>query len=125
MFLHVTLHDNKATVLSKRKTGTDTIDFYNYFAKYRSSHEKPLLELSNYPADEAIKIISEQPLANQFFLDCIDTHRENDQAAAKETLVYTYNLVLNAFSDIDAGLSVHSDTDTQGIERSRALFEAS
>lgn len=124
MFLQVTLHDNKATVLSKRKTGTDTIDFYNYFAKYRSSHEKPLLELSNYPADEAINIISGQPIANQFFSDSIDTHQKNNQATTKEVLVYTRNLVQQAFSDIDAALSMSPDTDTQRAERSRALFRA-
>lgn len=32
MLLQVTLHDSKATILSKRKVGADTIDFYNYFA---------------------------------------------------------------------------------------------
>jgi hypothetical protein len=44
MLLQVTLHDSKATILSKRKVGADTIDFYNYFAKYRPSPEKALLE---------------------------------------------------------------------------------
>ena len=37
MLLQVTLHDNKATVISKQEIGTETIDFYNYFAKYRLS----------------------------------------------------------------------------------------
>lgn len=125
MLLQVALHNNKATILSKQKAGTATIDFYNYFAKYHLSPEGPLLELSNFPADEAIEIIFGQPLINQFFSDYIETHQESNQAAAKDALVYTYNLIQRAFSDIDAGLSVHSDTDTQGIERSRALFEAS
>lgn len=125
MLLQVTLHDNEATILSKQKTGTATIDFYNYFSKYRLSPEKTLLKLSYCLGDKAVEIVSEQLLVSQFFSDCIDTHQENNLAAAKDALVYTYNLIQRAFSDIDAGLSVHSDTDTQGIERSRALFEAS
>ena len=75
MLLQVTLHDSKATILSKRIVGADTIDFCNYFAKYRPSPEKTLLELSNYPADEAVKIISEQPLVNQFFSNYISCKR--------------------------------------------------
>lgn len=71
MLLQVTLHDNKATVISKQEIGTETIDFYNYFAKYRLSPKEQLLTLSNCPDKEAIEIISGQPLVNQFFLDCI------------------------------------------------------
>lgn len=33
MLLQVTLHDSKATILSKRIVGADTIDFYNYFER--------------------------------------------------------------------------------------------
>lgn len=124
MLLQVALHDNKATALSKHKIGTDTIDFYNYFTKHRPSPEEPLLELSNFPANEAIKIISGQPLVNQFFSDYIDTSQENNQAATKEALAYTCNLIQGTFSDLDAALSVYSDADTQRAERGRALFKA-
>lgn len=97
MLLQVDLHNNKATILSKQKIGTATINFYNYFAKFRLLPEKPLLGLSNYSTSETIKIISGQPLVNQFFSDCIDTHRENGQAAAKEALAYTCNLFRRCF----------------------------
>ena len=66
MLLQVALHNNKATILSKQKAGTATIDFYNHFAKYHLSPEGPLLELSNFPADEAIEIIFGQPLISSF-----------------------------------------------------------
>ena len=33
MLLQVVLHGGKATVLSKREIGADTINFYNYFAR--------------------------------------------------------------------------------------------
>lgn len=122
MLLQVALHNNKATILSKQKAGIATIDFYNHFAKYHLSPEKTFPGLSNCTDNEAIKIISGQRLVNQFFLDCINTYQKNDQAAAKEALAYTCNLVQGACSDIDAALSVHSDTDTQGNEKSRALF---
>lgn len=122
MLLQVALHDNKATVLSKHKIGTDTIDFYNYFTKHRPSPEEPLLELSNFPANEAIKIISGQPLVNQSILGCIDTYQESNQAVAKEALTYACNLIQNAFSDLDAALPSHPDTDTQRIEGRQALF---
>ena len=69
MLLQVTLHDNKATVISKQEIGTETIDFYNYFAKYRLSPKEQLLTLSNCPDKEAIEIISGQSLVKQFFLD--------------------------------------------------------
>lgn len=120
MLLQVALHDDKATILSKHKVGTDTIDFYNYFVKYRLSPEEPLLELSSLPADKTIKIISGQSLVNQFFSDCIDTHQESNQAATKQALMYACNLIQNAFSDLDAALLAHSDT--QEAEGSRALF---
>lgn len=67
MLLQVALHDNKATVISKQEIGTETIDFYNYFAKYRLSPKEQLLTLSNCPDKEAIEIISGQPLVNQSF----------------------------------------------------------
>jgi hypothetical protein len=97
ILLQVNLHNGKATILSKQQAGTDSIDFYNYFVKYHLPPEKPLLGLSNYSTSETIKIISGQPLVNQFFSDCIDTHQENDQAAAKEALTYTCNLFSRCF----------------------------
>lgn len=124
MLLQVALHNNKATVLSKHKIGTATIDFYNYFVKYRLSPEEPLLGLSNYSTSETIEIISGQPLVSQFFSNCIDTHQENDPAANKDAIAYTCNLIQRAFSDIDAGLSVSPGADTQRAEKSRALFRA-
>lgn len=124
ILLQVNLHNSKATVLSKHKIGTDTIDFYNYFTKHRPSPEEPLLELSNFPANEAIKIISGQPLVNQFFSDYIDTSQENNQATAKEALAYTHNLVQNVFSDIDAALAMHSGVNAKGFEGNQMLFGA-
>lgn len=106
MLLQVTLHDNKATVISKQEIGTETIDFYNYFAKYRLSPKEQLLTLSNCPDKEAIEIISGQPLVNQFFLDCINSrttiYPQSKQSATEEALTYTCNLVQYAFSDLDA-----------------------
>lgn len=124
ILLQVNLHNGKATILSKQQAGTDSIDFYNYFTKHRLSPEEPLLELSNFPANEAIKIISGQPLVNQFFSDYIDTSQENNQATAKEALAYTHNLVQNAFSDIDAALAMHSGVNAEGFEGNQMLFGA-
>ena len=106
MLLQVALHDNKATVISKQEIGTETINFYNYFAKYRLSPKEQLLTLSNCPDKEAIEIISGQSLVKQFFLDYIngrtDIYPQSKQAATKEALTYTRNLVQHAFSDLDA-----------------------
>lgn len=124
ILLQVNLHNGKATILSKQQAGTDSIDFYNYFTKHRPSPEEPLLELSNFPANEAIIIISGQPLVNQFFSDYIDTSQENNQATAKEALAYTHNLVQNAFSDIDAALAMHSGVNAEGFEGNQMLFGA-
>lgn len=71
MLLQVVLHGGKATVLSKREIGADTINFYNYFARYCLSPEEPLLKLLNCADDEAIEIISGQPLVKQ--LSCWGT----------------------------------------------------
>ena len=101
MLLQVTLHDNKATVISKQEIGTETIDFYNYFAKYRLSPKEQLLTLSNCPDKEAIEIISE------------------------EALTYTCNLVQYAFSDLDAAFSERpgtDDTSTQRFDKTVYLF---
>ena len=42
MLLQVDLYDNKATVRSKQEIGTETINFYNYFAQYRLSPKEQL-----------------------------------------------------------------------------------
>ena len=129
MLLQVALHDNKATVISKQEIGTETIDFYNYFAKYRLSPKEQLLTLSNCPDKEAIEIISGQPLVNQFFLDCInsrtDIYPQSKQAATEEALTYTRNLVQYAFSDLDAAFSERpgtDDTSTQRFDKTVYLF---
>lgn len=49
MLLQVALHDNKATVISKQETGTETIDFYNYFAKYRLSPKDATFDVVKLP----------------------------------------------------------------------------
>lgn len=129
MLLQVTLHDNKATVISKQEIGTETIDFYNYFAKYRLSPKEQLLTLSNCPDKEAIEIISGQPLVNQFFLDCINSrttiYPQSKQSATEEALTYTCNLVQYAFSDLDAAFSERpgtDDTSTQRFDKTVYLF---
>lgn len=129
MLLQVALHDNKATVISKQEIGTETIDFYNYFAKYRLSPKEQLLTLSNCPDKEAIEIISGQPLVNQFFLDYInsrtDIYPQSKQAATEEALTYTRNLVQYVFSDLDAAFSERpgaDDTNTQRFNKTVYLF---
>lgn len=103
MLLQVTLHNSKTTVLSRREIGTDTINFYNYFAKYRLSPEEPVLKLANYPDDEALEIISGQPLVNQFYMASISNY-ENSQDA-KEALTHARNHLQRAFSDLDDAFS--------------------
>lgn len=114
MLLQVALHNSKATVLSKRKIGTDTINFYNYFSKDWLLPEGRLLKLSNCSDDEAIDIIFGQPLVKQFCLDSsssrADASTQSNQAAAKEALTYTRNLVQQAFSELDAVFSELHDT---------------
>ena len=129
MLLQVDLYDNKATVRSKQEIGTETINFYNYFAQYRLSPKEQLLKLSNCPDKEAIEIISGQPLANQFFLDYInsrtDIYPQSKQAATEEALTYTLNLVQYAFSDLDAAFSERpgaDDTSTQRFDKTVYLF---
>ena len=129
MLLQVDLYDNKATVRSKQEIGTETINFYNYFAQYRLSPKEQLLKLSNCPDKEAIEIISGQPLVNQFFLDYIngrtDIYPQSKQAATEEALTYTLNLVQYAFSDLDAAFSERpgaDDTSTQRFDKTVYLF---
>ena len=129
MLLQVALHDNKATVISKQEIGTETINFYNYFAKYRLSPKEQLLTLSNCPDKEAIEIISGQSLVKQFFLDYIngrtDIYPQSKQAATEEALTYTRNLVQHAFSDLDAAFSERpgaDDTSTQRFDKTVYLF---
>ncbi len=114
MLLQVALHNSKATVLSKREIGTDTINFYNYFSKDWLLPEGRLLKLSNCSDDEAIDIIFGQPLVKQFRLDSsssrADASTQSNQAAAKEALTYTRNLVQQAFSELDAVFSELHDT---------------
>ena len=101
MLLQVDLYDNKATVRSKQEIGTETINFYNYFAQYRLSPKEQLLKLSNCPDKEAIEIISGQPLANQFFLDYInsrtDIYPQSKQAATEEALTQSCSVCLFGF----------------------------
>lgn len=104
MLMQVALQDDKAIVLSKQEIGTESINFYNYFAKCRLSPEEQLLKLSNCSDDEALKIITGQPLANQFYSDAISNY-ENDQADTQEALTHTRNLIQQAFSDLDDAIS--------------------
>lgn len=124
MLLQVALHNSKATVLSKREIGTDTINFYNYFSKDWLLPEGRLLKLSNCSDDEAIDIIFGQPLVKQFCLDSsssrADALTQRNQAAAKEALTYTRNLAQQAFSELDAVFSEFHDT--KGPDDSKVVF---
>lgn len=111
MLLQVALHDGKATVLSKQEIGTESINFYNYFAKYRLSPEEPILKLSSCSNSEAIEIISEQPIVNQFYSDTVSNH-ENDQANTKEALTHIRNLIQQTFSDLDDAFSERTGSCT-------------
>lgn len=114
----------KATILSKREIGADTINFYNYFARYCLSPEEPLLKLLNCADNEAIEIISGQPLVKQFCWDssssCTDALTQRNQATAKEALTYTRNLTQQAFSELDAVFSEFHDT--KGPDGSKVVF---
>lgn len=124
MLLQVALHNSKATILSKREIGADTINFYNYFSKDWLLPEGRLLKLSNCSDDEAIDIIFGQPLIKQFCLDTsssrADASTQSNQAAAKEALTYTRNLVQQAFSELDAVFSEFHDT--KGPDGSQIAF---
>lgn len=129
MLLHVAIHNNKATVISKQEIGTATIDFYNHFARYRSSPEKSNLRLSQCPDEEAAEIISRQPLAYQFFLDCIDIRpgasTQGEQTATEKALANTRNFVQKVFSDLDGVFSEMSGangTNTLQLNKTAHLF---
>lgn len=104
MLMQVALQGDKAIVLSKQEIGTESINFYNYFAKYRLSPEEPILKLSSCSDAEAIEIISGQPIVNLFYTDFISNY-ENDQANTKEALTHTRNLVQQTFSDLGDAFS--------------------
>lgn len=124
MLLQVALHNSKATVLSKREIGTDTIKFYNYFSKDWLLPEGRLLKLSNCSDDEAIDIIFGQPLVKQFCWDSsssrADVSTQRNQAAAKEALTHTRNLVQQAFSELDTVFSEYHDT--KGPDGSKVVY---
>lgn len=130
MLLQVALHNSKATVLSKRGIGADTINFYNYFSKDWLLPEGRLLKLSNCSDDEAIDIIFDQPLVKQFCLDSsssrADASTQRNQAAAKEALTYTRNLVQQVFSELDSAISEHLSTNNpdthKKLDNSKVVF---
>jgi len=109
MLLQLDLSTSSPTIVSKQGIGTATIDFYNYFSCYRSSPKEEFLNLLSRPDKEVLEIISEQSLANQFFLDYANSHQcistKNQQDSTKEALTYTCNLIQSAFSDLNAVFS--------------------
>lgn len=100
MLLQLDLSTSNPNIVSKQGIGTATIDFYNYFSRYRSSPKEEFLNLLSRPDKKVLEIISEQSLANQFFLDYANSHQcistKNQQNATKEALTYTCNLIQNA-----------------------------
>lgn len=117
MLLQLDLSTSSPTIVSKRGIGTATINFYNYFSRYRSSPKEEFLNLLSRPDKEVLEIISEQSLANQFFLDYTSSRQrqgisvENQQNATKEALTYTCNLIQSAFSDLNAVFSECSNVN--------------
>ena len=67
------------------------------------------MKLANCPDDEAVEIISGQPIVSEFYLDSISNY-QSGQAAAKEALTHTCNLIQQAFSDLDEAFSEHNGT---------------
>ena len=107
-----------------------TIDFYNYFSRYRSSPKEEFLNLLSRPDKEALEIISEQSLANQFFLDYTSSRQgisvKNQQNATKEALTYTCNLIQSTFSDLNAVFSECSNVnkaDTPQSDKASNMFK--
>lgn len=130
MLLQLDLSTSSPTIVSKQGIGTATIDFYNYFSCYRSSPKEEFLNLLSRPDKEVLEIISEQSLANQFFLDYANSHQcistKNQQDSTKEALTYTCNLIQSAFSDLNAVFSECSNVnkaDTLQSDKALNLFK--
>lgn len=130
MLLQLDLSTSSPTIVSKQGIGTATIDFYNYFSCYRSSPKEEFLNLLNRPDKEVLEIISEQSLANQFFLDYANSHQcistKNQQDSTKEALTYTCNLIQSAFSDLNAVFSECSNVnkaDTLQSDKASNMFK--
>lgn len=130
MLLQLDLSTSSPTIVSKQGIGTATIDFYNYFSRYRSSPKEEFLNLLSRPDKKVLEIISEQSLANQFFLDYANSHQcistKNQQDSTKEALTYTCNLIQSAFSDLNAVFSECSNVnkaDTLQSDKALNLFK--
>lgn len=125
MLLQLDLSTSSPTIVSKQGIGTATIDFYNYFSRYRSSPKEEFLNLLSRPDKKVLEIISEQSLANQFFLDYASSHQgisvKNQQNATKEALTYTCNLIQSAFSDLNAAFSERSNVNKANTPQSNNL----
>lgn len=130
MLLQLDLSTSSPTIVSKQGIGTETINFYNYFSRYRSSPKEESLNLLSRPDKEVLEIISEQSLANQFFLDYANSRQgisvKNQQNATKEALTYTCNLIQSTFSDLNAVFSEYSNAnkaDTLQSDKAPNLFK--
>lgn len=125
MLLQLDLSTSSPTIVSKRGIGTATINFYNYFSRYRSSPKEESLNLLSRPDKEVLEIISEQSLANQFFLDYASSRQgisvKNQQNATKEALTYTCNLIQSAFSDLNAAFSERFNVNKANTPQSNNL----
>lgn len=130
MLLQLNLSTSSPTIVSKQGIGTATINFYNYFSRYRSSPKEESLNLLSRPDKEVLEIISEQSLANQFFLDYTSSRQgisvKNQQNATKEALTYACNLIRSAFSDLNAVFSECSNVnkaDTPQSDKASNMFK--
>lgn len=130
MLLQLDLSTSSPTIVSKQGIGTATIDFYNYFSRYRSSPKEEFLNLLSRPDKKVLEIISEQSLANQFFLDYASSRQgisvKNQQNTTREDLVAICNLIQNAFSDLNAVFSECSNVnkaDTLQSDKALNLFK--
>lgn len=130
MLLQLDLSTSSPTIVSKQGIGTATINFYNYFTRYRSSPKEESLNLLSRQDKEVLEIISEQSLANQFFLDYANSRQgisvKNQQNTTREDLVAICNLIQNAFSDLNAVFSECSNvnkTDTLQSDKALNLFK--
>lgn len=130
MLLQLDLSTSSPTIVSKQGIGTAAIDFYNYFSRYRSSPKEEFLNLLSRPDKKVLEIISEQSLANQFFLDYASSRQgisvKNQQNTTREDLVAICNLIQNAFSDLNAVFSECSNVnkaDTLQSDKALNLFK--